>query len=304
MPKRYRRLFFAALLAVYPLVADAAGGPCAAPTSGMVARYPADGNADDAAGGNDGTLEHGATFGEGRIGQAFRLDGADDRVSAPPTAAIDPTSAGSMAAWVKPNQLPSVAAHVMEIIGKGSAGADFDLQVDGDDTVGFYIAAGTRVATTTKLTTGRWYHIAATWDSTSGLDIYVDGVHENTNPGLVARSASGQPLLIGDQPYFGPRYFNGSIDEVQIFDRALSADEVARLACSGLPYCADANRDGYIKATDALLILTAAVGIALDCPLDRCDTDGSGTILAGDALLALRVAVGEGIELLCPLPEE
>jgi VCBS repeat-containing protein len=59
------------------------GAVCTAPPANMVAWYPANGNAIDVMGGNNGTLQNGATVGAGRVGQAFQLDGADDYVSAP-----------------------------------------------------------------------------------------------------------------------------------------------------------------------------------------------------------------------------
>src|SRR5207248_6624620 len=69
-------------------------------------------------------------------------------------------------------------------------------------------------------------HVAASWDTT-GLRMYVNGVLENTNPvqGLV-RGQSNQPLMIGNQPFFGPRLFNGLIDEAQMYNRALSTAEI------------------------------------------------------------------------------
>ena len=83
----------ALLGAVAPVRAD-----CDPPSSGLVAWYPADGSTVDLALGNDATLENGATYGPGRSGQAFSLDGDDDFVSAPSTGATDPLFAGTLAA--------------------------------------------------------------------------------------------------------------------------------------------------------------------------------------------------------------
>jgi hypothetical protein len=52
-------------------------------------------------------------------------------------------------------------------------------------------------------------------------------VPEGANATLVTRGASGRPLQIGNQPFFGPRLFPGSIDEVQIFGAALSQEDAA-----------------------------------------------------------------------------
>jgi hypothetical protein len=63
--------------------------------------------------------------------------------------------------------------------------------------------------------------------------------------------------------------------------------------------CGDANADGAITATDALMILQVGVGAA-ECAECRCDVNSAGGISATDALIVLRVAVGEGIALACP----
>jgi len=63
--------------------------------------------------------------------------------------------------------------------------------------------------------------------------------------------------------------------------------------------CGDANGNGSITATDALLVLQKAVGRQVDCPPERCDTDASGSIVASDSLRVLKKAVGQNLELEC-----
>ncbi|HYC57910.1 MAG TPA: dockerin type I repeat-containing protein [Candidatus Binatia bacterium] len=65
--------------------------------------------------------------------------------------------------------------------------------------------------------------------------------------------------------------------------------------------CGDANGDGSITASDALVALKAAVGGDGNCALDRCDADGNGAISASDSLRILRKAVGEDVPLTCGL---
>jgi hypothetical protein len=206
---------------------------CVAPPAGMVGWWPGDGSANDIVGGDNGTLHGGATYAAGEVGEAFSLNGTDAFVQAPDALDLDPTSAGSQDAWVNFSQLPSVAGHIMEIIGKGGFGTDFDLQAETDNRFHFYVAVGAEVSSTTVIQTGVWYHVAGTWDAKTGLKIYVNGVLENTNSALVTRNASSEPLMIGNQPAFGPRLFNGLIDEVQVFDRALTAAEVEAIFDAG-----------------------------------------------------------------------
>ena len=225
---------------------------CTPPPPNMVGWYPGDGDASDTSPvNNNATLQGGATFAAGMVGQAFSLNGTDAFVEAPANAAQDPTAAGSQDAWVLFNQTPSSAGHIREIIGKGSGGNDFDLQAETDDRFRFYVAGGNRVASNTIIQAGVRYHVAGTWDAT-GLRIYVNGVLENTN-GVqnLTRGQSGLPLQIGNQPNFGPRLFNGLIDEAEIFDRALTGQEVFAIY--------NAGSFGKCKPSGQTLTLTGAV---------------------------------------------
>lgn len=199
---------------------------CTPAPVGLASIYSGDGNALDARSRINGTLQGGATYAAGKVGQAFSLNGTDAFVQAPSSPANDPTTAGSLEAWVRFNQLPSAAGHVMEIIGKGGGGTDFDLQAEPDNRIRFYVAGSNNVASTTVVQTGVWYFVVGAWDSTDGLKLYVNGALENTNTAQVTRGASNQPLQIGNQPTFGPRLFSGLIDEASIYNRALTAAEV------------------------------------------------------------------------------
>ena len=199
---------------------------CVAVPTGLVAWYTGDDNAKDIKNANDGTVKGGVKYIAGIVGQAFSLNGVDAFVQAPSSALNDPTTSGSLSAWVKFNSLPS-ASHIMQIIGKGGNGTDFDLQVNKDDKFHFYIGAGTHVDSTTIIKTGVWYHVAGTWDSLAGMNMYVNGVLENTNIVKVSRKPSGQKLEIGHQPVFPGRFLNGVIDEAEVFNRALAVSEIS-----------------------------------------------------------------------------
>src|SRR5207244_580581 len=110
------------------IAVTAAGWSGACVFSELGAWYPADDNTTDLAKGNDGVLMGGATYAPGKIGQAFSLNGTTAFVQAPSTPANDPTTSGSLEAWVNFATLPSVAGHIMQIIGKGNTNNDFDLQ--------------------------------------------------------------------------------------------------------------------------------------------------------------------------------
>src|SRR5205085_562953 len=79
---------------------NAVAQTCTPPPPNMVSWWPGDGNATDIQGGNNGTLQNGATFAPGMVGQAFSFDGVNDFVNAPSTASLNLTTAVTVDAWV------------------------------------------------------------------------------------------------------------------------------------------------------------------------------------------------------------
>src|SRR3989304_6013682 len=77
-------------------------GQCVAPPSDLVSWWPGDGNANDIIDANQGTLQNGATFAVGKVGQAFSFDGVDDVVSIPGSSVFDfGTNPFSIDFWLK-----------------------------------------------------------------------------------------------------------------------------------------------------------------------------------------------------------
>jgi hypothetical protein len=101
--------------------------------------------------------------------------------------------------------------------------------------VGTYNAAvyGNKVATdTTKINDGQWHHVAVTISLNNNVSFYVDGVLSSVSPLKVTGAGSNYAFLYVGQAGYTPlgSYFNGSLDEVQIYSRALSAAEIAVVA--------------------------------------------------------------------------
>src|SRR5439155_5574949 len=82
---------------------------------GLVSWYRAEGNANDFANGNSGTLQNGATFAAGQVGQAFNLDATDDFVQVPSSANLNITGDITVEGWINPT-----ASGLREIVSKRS----------------------------------------------------------------------------------------------------------------------------------------------------------------------------------------
>ena len=206
--------------------------PIAAP-SGLVGWWKGEGNANDQLGINIGAVNGGTTYVTGKVGQAFSFDGTTGYITVPSSSSLDPTVAASMDAWVYFNQLPSAANHIMHIAGKSGSGTDLDLQAESDNKIHFYVAAGSSVTSVTTVQAGVWYHVAATYTANSQIKIYINGVLENTASISVMRGTNGYPFAIGASGYWPSRYFNGKIDEIRLFNSALTASQIQSIYNAG-----------------------------------------------------------------------
>ncbi|MCJ7816994.1 MAG: LamG domain-containing protein, partial [Candidatus Aenigmarchaeota archaeon] len=97
-----------------------------------------------------------------------------------------------------------------------------------------------------------WHHLAGVFDSqTNTLKMYVDGVQDGsaqTTSGTLLTST--QPVSIGsaEPNYVSTEYFNGTIDDVRIYNRALNASEIQALYHSGsCIHRSDSNCDGCVS---------------------------------------------------------
>jgi len=189
--------------------------------------------------GNNGTV-NGAYFNEtgGKFFGGFYFDGYDEiEVTSP--SGMDLSTAGTIEMWIKPEtfsrsgQEPNVV-----LLAKGppcsfsySVWASDNIDVD-PDTSHKYVALffddwNYELYSSTYLSPGSWYHIAATWNG-SEARIYVNGTLESSGTYTASIPSSSSSVFIGSN---GPGwcstwYFNGTIDEVAVYSVALSEDEI------------------------------------------------------------------------------
>jgi hypothetical protein len=140
-------------------------------------------------------------------------------------------SAGSMMAWVKLEKLPADLGHIDYLCGESQSGNDFDLQFESDNRLHFYTAAGSNVSYLPDSTTliDAWHMIVVTVDFAKGARaIYWDGKLVASDNGGGNQDKTTE-FSVGASKVFSGRYFDGGIDEVAIWNRALSASEVATI---------------------------------------------------------------------------
>jgi len=203
---------------------------CGQPVSSLVSWWSGDGNAMDFQGGNHGTLKNGATFASGLVGQAFSFDGVNDWVWTPGTN-IDGLQQLSIEAWVKLNALPPNRIERFVTLTGEKAVLRYDGPA-GPRQLHFYMMIGGRlrhIRVDNVLDTGVFHHVAGTYDGRV-MRLYLDGAQ------VGSRAASGK-VGAGSDVELSSSFsetLNGLLDEVGIYDRALSAAEIQGIfdACS------------------------------------------------------------------------
>jgi subtilisin-like proprotein convertase family protein/subtilisin family serine protease len=239
---------------------------------GIVGWWPGNGNTQDIINGNAATLLNGATYTNATVGQGFSLDGVNDRITAAPTPALDfgPGADFAIEGWIR--AFPAASSFgVMTVLDKRSApttttclGIALNLQngrlalqmADGvvpNATWNYFVSPGP------NLQDGQFHHIAASVqrNSTTGGRLYVDGqlvltFDPTVEPGSLITTA---PLRIGNHDDLSLNsYFRGVIDEITIFNRPLTAAEVADIYLAGA-----AGKCGMVTPPDICSIPGARV---------------------------------------------
>jgi hypothetical protein len=240
-----------------------------------------------------GTLRNGATLAAGKVGQSFSLDGTDDFIEVPDYPSQTPSSI-TLDAWVNPDTLSGDRVIVSKY-DSSQPGPDNRswvlLNLNGRLRFGIYQGAGGRVVDTdaAALTPGVWQHVAATFDvATQAMTIYVNGVAVPSSfvPGfdatITAISDTSSPIRIGSYVNVSGNmvgFWDGLIDEVGVFNRALIAAEVQSI------FAADSGGMAAVAGGVTVnLRLGTATGLSGGIANIRNVTGSAGNdILVGDA---------------------
>jgi hypothetical protein len=201
---------------------------CVPPAAGMIGWWAGEGNADDVFGANHGTLQNGATLAPGKVGQAFSFDGLNDRVFISESSSVDLSRkpAWTINAWVKPASFDNVSWPT--IYSEGYYWISLGIHRE-TGALESWIHNTHRLIGAVPMELGNWNHVALTYDSTNRT-LYLNGavVGAGYAP-TIAADDSGS--AIGNIPVAGSDQarFQGEIDEVAIFNRSLTSNEIAAI---------------------------------------------------------------------------
>jgi hypothetical protein len=204
-----------------------------APAAGLVAAYAfkegAGTGATDASGnGNNGTLTNGPTWTTaGRYGAGVHFDGVIDYISVPDASSLDIGTNGTIEAWVKLDTLNRWHG----VVAKGNANSNpvhnYALEINNSNRFQCIVGNGSSqvsAISNTSATTNQFVHVACVWNGTT-LQLYLNGALNTSVSATLTPAANTAPLYIGQ---FGGNTdrLAGTIDEVRIYNRALSPAQI------------------------------------------------------------------------------
>jgi hypothetical protein len=212
--------------------------PPPAPTAGLVLSLgfdEASGDAIDSSTSARNGVITGAVRVPGKVGNALSFDGIDDWVTVTDGAAgtpLDLTTGMTIEAWVLPSAMSGWETVVLKELGVNLLSYALYAN-DGAPLGGFngpagYVRIGladNAVQGVGPLSTTEWTHLATTYDGTMQR-LYVNGVEVGARAQTGSMPVGNQPLRIGGNASFAGEFFEGLIDEVKVYNRALSASEI------------------------------------------------------------------------------
>ncbi len=213
---------------------------------GLVAYYPFNEGAgavavDKSGSGNDGRVVGDVRWARGRYGSALELGGTDGYVDCGAGGSLDIGAAGTIAVWCRPASVRGGLVNWSTgsgwsderlVLAVNTYGGGARLLACMADGKGFQ-----QFRTFSELRPGEWTHLAFAFDGKS-VQVYQDGLLNSSTRQAVKPEIENVPLWLGRCQGLGEECFHGLLDEVRIYSRALSAQEVFAL------FKQDADRRG------------------------------------------------------------
>jgi len=188
---------------------------------------------DNSGSNNNGTLTNGPVWSaSGKFGAAIQFDGTDDYINIPDANSLDLTTGMTIEAWVNPTNVTGYRTVITKDNGTNNLAytlsANNSTSGAANQRPNARIRSGSTTTTitgTTKLVLNTWAHLACTYDGTT-LRYYQNGVQVATVAVTASMTVTTNPLRIGGSTALSAQYFAGLIDEVRVYNRALSATEI------------------------------------------------------------------------------
>jgi hypothetical protein len=300
---------------------------------GIVAYWKFDegngGVAYDSVDGHHGIIQD-ATWAIGQVGEALSFDGINDGVTIPHSSDLDPTTQLTVDFWMKApsdqpgggGSLPSQPGPLVLVVDKShgwidSTGWAFQINID-EGYIFFSVGRGgpgagdfPTVVAQEYILDNQWHHVAGTFDvdgMRSKICIYIDGVlsSEITElPFQIAQNTRAVNLAFSWGKGIPTRFYRGSIDELGVYNRALTFNEIQQHYQNGLRGLGYEIRVNPIAVAepglndDEMLVLSGSrsydpngIIVSWDWSMDNRDSEGMDYVFSGEIITTEGVDIG------------
>jgi len=284
----YQRVIASGCAILAALVFSVDSLPAGAQTSGLVAGYPfSEGTgtttADVSGNNNTGTLTSTTWTTAGQYGNALVFNGTSAFVDLGNPTTLQITGSMTISAWIKSSAFPGDDAAIVSRRNNDSLGYQLDTTVDtGPRTIGFKLTSSTGANMArygaTAMQVNTWYFVAGVYDATARtMNVYLNGVLDNGQTvGTITASQQNSTLNvnIGRRTGLSGFAFNGTIDEVRIYNRALSQAEIQADMATPLSGTPDTTPPTAPSALAATATSATQINLAWSASTDNVGVSG------------------------------
>jgi uncharacterized protein (TIGR03437 family) len=259
---------------------------CVPSPPSSVSWWPGDGNANDIAGSNSGVMRNSATFAAGKVGPGFSFDGMNDSILVGHSASLN-LNQHTIDAWINPGVQQGADYHgILVKQNPDNSGRNYYIGLRTDGRIHYSISFPSSLSSIDSkavIPTDAWAHVAATFDG-KVMRIFINGQLDSfLNVGDVTPVKTSQPLLIGHTNENASTFFKGLIDEIELYNRALSEAEIRAIwAADKAGKCKDC-RQVYSNNFEDGNRVGPEWRVYDTCDHERCNSTPLG--LSGEAFL-------------------
>jgi hypothetical protein len=210
---------------------------------------------DSSSAGNDGDIEGGPGLVNGVFGKAMDFNGSDDFIIIPDSDSLE-LEYLTMAAWVYLRSYPEDARILTQEV-DGDPYSTYSIMMSGGGYTKFEFRISLdnvrqRIPTIADVPLETWTHVAATYDGEKAV-LYINAEIDLEQPQSGTLLTTDNPLYIGASQFWTPRFFDGLMDEVTLFNVALDQDQIGELMNRGISEMMAVSSKGKLITTWAQL---------------------------------------------------
>jgi hypothetical protein len=175
---------------------------------------------------NNGTIYNGS-WASGMLNGALQFNGSSTYAVVPHSPSLDIDGNITISAWIK---MASIPTNYVGVAAKGRGDPSYNLELTFNGaSIALVLQEGSyHQAQSNPLSTNTWYFITGTYDM-SQIKLYVNGNLQGVTNYSGTYESNSEPLYIGHQQYGSDRYYNGLLDDLRIYNNALTGNEIKQL---------------------------------------------------------------------------